>query len=86
MSDDQSPVVLAIAKGIVEAHGGSIGVRSQVGSGSEFYFTVPLDTNFALTNERIIQTTKPTVGIEDHTAESIDFWKTFPDQRLDNRP
>ena len=29
---------------------------------------------------------EPTVGIEDHTAESIAFWKTFPDQRLVNRP
>jgi hypothetical protein len=29
---------------------------------------------------------EPTVGIEAHTAESIDFWKTFPDQQLDNRP
>lgn len=28
----------------------------------------------------------PTVGIEDHTAESIAFWKTFPDQNLVNRP
>jgi hypothetical protein len=28
----------------------------------------------------------PTVGIEAHAAESIAFWKTFPDQRLDNRP
>ena len=28
----------------------------------------------------------PTIGIEDHTAESIAFWKTFPDQRLVNRP
>jgi len=26
------------------------------------------------------------VGIEDHTQESIEFWKTFPDQKLDNRP
>jgi ketosteroid isomerase-like protein len=30
--------------------------------------------------------TEPTRGIEDHTAESIDFWNTFPDQHLDNRP
>ena len=30
--------------------------------------------------------TEPTVVIEDHTQESIEFWKTFPDQRLDNRP
>ena len=28
----------------------------------------------------------PTVGIEDHTTESIVFWRTFPDQHLDNRP
>jgi two-component system sensor histidine kinase KdpD len=33
---------LAIAKAIVEAHGGTIGVTSQLGSGSVFYFTVPI--------------------------------------------
>ena len=33
---------LAIAKAIVEAHGGSIGVTSQLGSGSVLYFTVPV--------------------------------------------
>jgi two-component system, OmpR family, sensor histidine kinase KdpD len=33
---------LAIAKAIVEAHGGEIGVTSQLGRGSVFYFTVPL--------------------------------------------
>ena len=32
---------LAIAKAIVEAHGGTIGVTSQPGSGSVFHFTVP---------------------------------------------
>ncbi len=31
---------LAIAKAIVEAHGGSIGITSQVGQGSVFYFTL----------------------------------------------
>lgn len=33
---------LFIAKGIVEAHGGEIGVASEVGQGSEFWFTVPV--------------------------------------------
>ncbi len=32
---------LAIAKGIVEAHGGSIAVQSQLGQGATFTFTVP---------------------------------------------
>jgi len=34
---------LAIAKAIVEAHGGSIGVVSQLGKGSVFRFSLPLD-------------------------------------------
>jgi signal transduction histidine kinase len=33
---------LAVAKGIVEAHGGTIGARSQLGTGSVFYFTLPV--------------------------------------------
>jgi len=33
---------LAIAKAIVEAHGGAIGVTSQLGHGSVFYFTLPV--------------------------------------------
>ncbi len=33
---------LAIAKAIVEAHGGKIGVTSQPGNGSVFYFTLPV--------------------------------------------
>ena len=28
----------------------------------------------------------PTNGIHDHSAEAIRFFKTFPDQHLDNRP
>jgi two-component system sensor histidine kinase KdpD len=33
---------LAIAKAIVEAHGGTIGVTSQIGHGSVFYFSLPV--------------------------------------------
>jgi signal transduction histidine kinase len=33
---------LAIAKGIVDAHGGSIGIDSEVGAGTSVWFTLPL--------------------------------------------
>jgi len=38
---------LAICKAIVEAHGGSMGVTSQVGSGSVIYFNLPLSAERA---------------------------------------
>lgn len=38
---------LPIAKAIVEAHGGSIGVTSQMGHGSVFSFTLPVEGNSA---------------------------------------
>jgi signal transduction histidine kinase len=35
---------LAIAKAVVESHGGSIGVTSQLGRGSVFSFTLPTNS------------------------------------------
>jgi signal transduction histidine kinase len=43
-SDTDAPGVglgLAIAKGIVEAHGGRIGIDSEVGIGTSVWFTLP---------------------------------------------
>ena len=34
---------LAIARAIVEAHGGTLGVTSQLGHGSVFHFALPLE-------------------------------------------
>lgn len=42
---------LAIARGIVEAHGGSIGVRSEVGRGSVFSFSLPVWSEDDTANE-----------------------------------
>ena len=42
MREKSSGLGLAIVKKMIEAHDGTIGVKSIVGEGSEFFFTLPL--------------------------------------------
>lgn len=46
---------LFIAKAIVEAHGGEIGVTSELGRGSTFWFTIPLDVKQANQAEILLE-------------------------------
>jgi two-component system sensor histidine kinase KdpD len=39
---------LAIAKGIIESHGGKIWVESTIGKGTSFYFVIPIDKTEAI--------------------------------------
>ena len=42
---------LYIARGIVEAHGGTMGVKSKQNSGSTFYFTLPVNADSTVTEK-----------------------------------
>jgi signal transduction histidine kinase len=46
---------LAICKDIIESHGGTIGVESELGRGSTFWFDVPLAATITLAKEESFQ-------------------------------
>lgn len=45
---------LAISKGIIESLGGKIWVESELGKGSSFYFTIPIDRTKTAKSEKVI--------------------------------
>jgi hypothetical protein len=61
---------LFLAKGIVEAHGGTLWFESSVGVGSVFYFTVPLCE-------------RPRVGDDDLSVDRTSWWRQ---RRVRRRP
>ncbi len=51
--DGQTLLSLAICKGIVDEHGGEIGVISAADEGATFWFKLPIEAKAAVGNEAL---------------------------------
>lgn len=74
---------LSICKSVIELHGGSIGVRSKLGEGSTFWFTLPIAPQDLVRTPEVAAPleTGGLVLVVDHNPEIADLIETFLHKR-----